>query len=146
MTALALFFTIVQRLIGRAHILTLNLLPRNIITSRCKQSRPASSVHGILHHRPRNCHSYFTQRAISVYSLLWLVRVDCTRMNGIDPGAHLFVALETWLIAFHALYESAHKQNLGKLRAVVEIRGSDICIDLIERGEGRGGGATAVEV
>ena len=146
MTALADIFTVERRLIGKAHILALNLLPWNIITSRCKQSRPASSIHGILQQRSYSCHTNLAQRAISVYSLLWLVRAYSTGMNGVDPGAHLFVGLETWFIAFHALYKSAHKQNLGKFRAVVQIRGTDVCIYFIKGGEGCGGEATAVKV
>ena len=128
------------------YILALNLLPWNVITSCCKQCGSTSVIHRVFHHRPYGCNTDLSQQAISLHSLFWLIRANATRMNGINPWAHLLIGLETWLVVLHAPYESAHKQDLGQLSTVVKVCGTDIRVDFVEGGEGCRGRASSVEI
>jgi len=117
------------------HIGTLQLLLSHVPTRRRKQSRPTSLVDRVLHHRLHGRNTYLAERTIRILSLLWLIGRNAARMHCQKPGAGVGARIETQLAFRFPLHERGNVQDLSELRSSIQVRRTDVGVELVDRGE-----------
>ena len=124
----------------------MDALLNHILARGRKQPRPTAFIDGILEEGFYGLDANLPLRAIRVDGLLLLICAYATRMGGVDPWAHLLVALEAGLIILHPSDKGTDGENLSQLGAAVQVRGTDVLVDFFERCKRGWRGTSAVQV
>ena len=118
------------------HILTLNLLRHNILTSSSKQRTPTPLIHRILQKRSHSLNPNLRLRAIRINRLFLLICRHTPGMHGINPRTVPLWALEPRLIILHSPSQRPGEKDLREFSAGVETIRADVGVYFGDGGEG----------
>ena len=118
---------------GDAHILTLDFLADNLMTRCCEECRTTSLIDRILHEGASSGGQNRADDAICILGLFLLIRAHGSGVRSVGPD--LLSSLEPKFALLHAADQGSDKQHLSELGAIIEVRWTDVLVDLVQGSE-----------
>lgn len=110
----------------------LDLIFHDVWRCRCEQGGSTAFSDWVLHEWSYSIHTDLTKRTVRFNGLILLVRHHSTRMCRIDPRQTQTVRNLSKVAGLDVGIEFAKKEDLSQFGSVVELRGADILINLID--------------